>query len=210
MTRRACLVLISSSLVVAGAHDVTHSLSLGSLCPAIPDSASKCPLNGISDVEFEPVCITRQELAEQQNRRCMPGKGPAPYYKDSDGVFKCACCGAPLWEPSKQFDQLPASSWPWPSFHSPPLNGTDGLPNVCHRGPGYGITQRNATADLGMHAKGEVGCRRCGAHLGDFFDSQEEGKDHYCIDGVCLAPPGGKPGSVCTPTVSSEVTAIAV
>jgi hypothetical protein len=109
-----------------------------------------------------------------------------------------------------QFDQLPASNWPWPSFHSPPLNGTDGLPNVCHRGPGYGISQRNATVDLGLHALGEVGCARCGAHLGDYFNSKDEGMDHYCIDGVCMEPPGGKSGSTCAPTTpgteSSTIT----
>merc|ERR1711879_520450 len=76
-------------------------------------------------------------------------------------VLRCT-----IWKPSVQFDQLPAANWPWPSFHSPPLNGTDGQPNVCHRGPGYGVTQRNATLDLGLGAEGEVGCARCGAHLG--------------------------------------------
>merc|ERR1712187_114426 len=98
-------------------------------------------------------------LAEYQTRRCMKGDS-APYYQDSQGVFRCSCCGAPMWKPSEQFDQLPAANWPWPSFHSPPLNGTDGLPNVCHRGPGYGGTNRNATMDLGLGSEGEVGCAR--------------------------------------------------
>jgi peptide methionine sulfoxide reductase MsrB len=179
-------------------------LGKGRLCPAIPTLKSECPMKSISDPEFEAVCVQRSEPAELQQRRCMPGE-KAPYYKDSEGAFRCACCGALLWSPSNQFDQLPASNWPWPSFHSPPLNGSDGLPNVCHRGPSYGFFQRNATMDLGMGALGEVGCARCGAHLGDYFNSEDEGHDHYCIDGVCMEPPGGKANSVCAPTTPGVI-----
>lgn len=179
------------------------------LCPAIPKAASECPMKNITDMEFEAVCVQRSELAELQQRRCMGGK-KAPYYKDTQGAFRCACCGALLWKPSEQFDMLPETSWPWPSFHSPPLNGTDGLSNVCHRGDGYGISQRNATADLGLGVTGEVGCARCGAHLGDYFNTKDMGMDHYCIDGVCMEPPGGKPGSTCAPTVSMDASSVIV
>lgn len=179
----------------------------GRQCPAIPSSAKDCPLKNISDLEFEPVCITRTALAELQQRRCMPGE-KAPYFKDSQGVFRCACCGAPLWLPSKQFDQLPAEQWPWPSLHSPPLDGPDGQPAVCHRGPGYGVQERGIVTDLGLGAEGEVGCSHCGAHLGDFFNSKEEGQDHYCINGVCMTPPGGKPGETCHPTTGAAFSPI--
>jgi len=112
-------------------------LGKGRACPAIPKRAKDCPLKinltTAATVEFEPVCVTRIALAEQQLRRCMPGEH-APYFRDSQGVFRCSCCGAPLWKPDVQFDQQPASSWPWPSFHSPPINGTDGLPNVWNFG----------------------------------------------------------------------------
>jgi len=202
---RSLVSVGSFCLVVLGAaHAPPAGLGKGRLCPAIPDKPTKCT-HKITDFEFELVCVTREENAEMQRRRCMPGE-KAPYYKDSQGVFRCACCGAALWKPDVQFDQLPASSWPWPSFHSPPLNGSDGLPNVCHRGPGYGITQRNSTEDLGLKAKGEVGCARCGIHLGDYFDSQDLGEDHYCIDGVCMMPPGGKPGDVCAPTTPGTIS----
>jgi peptide methionine sulfoxide reductase MsrB len=183
--------------------------SAGRLCPAIPNAAKACSAKNISDVQFEPVCITREINAEIQQRRCMKGQS-SPYYQDSQGVFRCACCGAPLWKPSLQFDQLPADKWPWPSFHSPPINGTDGLPNVCHRGPGYGITNRNATVDLGLGVEGEVGCARCGVHLGDFFNTPDLGVDHYCINGVCMVPPDGKLGDVCTPTEDSSSMSVVV
>jgi len=180
----------------------------GRTCPPIPTKAAECPAK-VNDVEFEVVCVQRTALAELQQRRCMKGS-KAPYYEDSEGVFRCACCGVPLWKPDVQFDQEPAANWPWPSFHSPPIMGEDGLPNVCHRGPGYGVFQRNATVDLGLKAQGEVGCARCGAHLGDYFDDKDNGFDHYCINGVCMAPPGGKLGSVCTPTTDQSQTTINV
>merc|ERR1712050_731638 len=192
-------------------------LGKGRHCPAWPKSAASCPLKNVTDpnMEFEPVCVLHfpqlgGEFAEQQNRRCMPGQ-KAPYYKDAQGVFRCACCGAPLFAPHNQFDEQPASQWPWPSFHAPPLNGTDGLPNVCHRGePKPGVVDRNATVDLGLGAKGEVGCARCGAHLGDYFDTADLGFDHDCINGVCMTPPGGKPGETCQPTIAPTAAAISV
>merc|ERR1712110_139461 len=192
-----------------------QGLGKGRVCPAWPTTAQSCPIKNVTDFEFEAACLIHfpqlgGELSEMQNRRCMPGN-TGPYYQDSQGVFRCACCGAPLWMPHQQFDQEPAAQWPWPSFHSPPLTGSDGLPNVCHRGtPAPGTTDRNATIDLGLGAKGEVGCARCGAHLGDFFDTADQGFDHYCINGVCMIPPGGQAGEVCQPTYATNSNAISV
>eukprot|EP00450_Noctiluca_scintillans_P004691 CAMPEP_0194499986 /NCGR_PEP_ID=MMETSP0253-20130528/16113_1 /TAXON_ID=2966 /ORGANISM="Noctiluca scintillans" /LENGTH=199 /DNA_ID=CAMNT_0039341797 /DNA_START=72 /DNA_END=671 /DNA_ORIENTATION=+ len=191
--------------IVAALYITLAQCASGRLCPAIPTSASSCVVKNLTDSEFEPVCVTRLASAELQQRRCMKGE-VAPYYQDSEGVFRCACCGAPLWAPSLQFDQLPASSWPWPSFHSKPLNGDDGLPNVCHRGGGYGYSERGVVADLGPDAEGEVGCARCGAHLGDYFNNNNLGLDHYCIDGVCMTPPGGELGEVCPPSQPAIAT----
>mmetsp|Transcript_15457 Transcript_15457/g.34043 ORF Transcript_15457/g.34043 Transcript_15457/m.34043 type:complete len:227 (+) Transcript_15457:45-725(+) len=216
---RICLILAAYSHEVsrvdfdgaggAARNDVVErGLGRGRPCPALPKTASECPLN-VSDEEFEPVCVTRDALAELQQRRCMPGE-KAPYYKDSDGIFRCACCGAPLWRPSAQFDQMPASRWPWPSLHSPPLKDDHGLPRVCHRGPGYGIRDKGPVTDQGLGAVGEVGCAHCGLHLGDYFDSEADGLDHYCINGVCMNTPGGKPGETCSPTVLEHTGPIAI
>merc|ERR1719197_1738649 len=87
----------------------------------------------------------------------------APYYVDAQGVYRCSCCGAPLFKPSQQFDQQPASNWGWPSFHSPPINGDDGLPNVCH--VGSDVTSSEEADDLGLHVEGEVRCSHCGHTL---------------------------------------------
>lgn len=224
-------VCVGAAVVISSGHSVDEPKSVpqqvdpplvpglgkGRLCPAYPTDAKSCPLKNVTDpnMEFEPVCVIHfpqigGELAEMQARRCMPGT-KMPYYQDSSGAFRCACCGAPLWMPHQQFDEQPASSWPWPSFHSPPLNGTDGLPNVCHRGePVPGVVDRNATIDLGLGSKGEIGCARCGIHLGDYFDTSDLGFDHYCINGVCMTPPGGSPGQTCQPTVPIDSNAIVV
>merc|ERR1719487_2895311 len=94
-----------------------------------------------------------------------------------------------------------------PGEKAPYYKDSEGVPNICHRGPGYGFdtTSRNATYDLGLGAVGEVGCAHCGAHLGDYFNSKDDDpKDHYCINGVCLAGPGQKPGAVCKPTINPD------
>lgn len=177
------------------------------MCPAYPKS---CDINPeFKDIygEFIPVCLVHFPqigglAAEYQTRRCMDGE-KAPYFQDSQGAFRCACCGALLWKPSQQFDQQPAERWGWPSFHSPPLEGDDGQSNVCHRGPGIvGAVNTDATEDLGLGVTGEVSCARCGIHLGDYFDDDDSGHDHYCIDGACMIPPGGADGSTCPPTTS--------
>ena len=103
--------------------------------------------------------------------------------------------------PSQQFDQMPAENWGWPNFHSPPINGDDGQPNVCHSDEGTpGEVRTGAVDDKGFGATGEVRCARCGIHLGDYFNDETNGKDHYCIDGVCLIPPGEADGETCDPS----------
>merc|ERR1719356_563451 len=198
------LVLISVLLGPCDGHMAKRK------CPAFPKSQAACPIKNITDEfqEFEPVCIKHfpqigGQPAEYQSRRCMNGD-KAPYYQDEQGVFRCSCCGAPLFKPSQQFDQEPASNWGWPSFHSPPINGEDGLPNVCHAG--LEATTADATDDLGLHVEGEVRCSHCGAHLGDYFDNDQNGKDHYCIDGVCLIPPGGYDGEVCPSSFAASTS----
>merc|ERR1712224_567816 len=172
MARLIILGALSSGVV--GHGHVTRK------CPALPTSQAGCPIKNITDPleEFEPVCVKHfpargGALAEYQTRRCMNGD-TAPYYQDSQGVFRCSCCGAPLWKPSQQFDQLPVENWGWPSFHSPPINGDDGLPNVCHVGEGVpGEVTAGEMDDLGLHVPGAVRCARCGVHLGDYYDDDK-------------------------------------
>jgi len=143
-----------------------------------PADAKNCSLKAPQDPEFAPIChpgaLGHAGGAEQPAGRCG--------LNYTDGVFRCACCGEPLFYASTMFH--PAGDG-WPAFHgngSVKINGTD---KVCSPGGT------------------EVVCAKCGSHLGDHFDAGTVASyEYYCIDGVCLLPPGAKEGHVCQPTLA--------
>lgn len=139
--------------------------------PSTPTTAVNCtaPSSKTSDESFATICqpgaMGHEGGAEPPTNRC-----PAVNY--TDGVFSCSCCGAPLFYAVNKYDAQTG----WPAFHGVPVRGGGAMKasnasNVCAPGGGMGT---------------EVVCATCGAHLGDYFDDD----DHFCIDGVCLVPPG--------------------
>jgi peptide-methionine (R)-S-oxide reductase len=85
-----------------------------------------------------------------------------------DGVYRCAGCGAELFDSGTKFD----SGTGWPSFTEPA-----NLEHVELR-PDNSLFMRRT----------EVVCKHCEAHLGHVFDDgpPEEGGKRYCINGCAL------------------------
>ena len=91
-------------------------------------------------------------------------------FPKSPGVFKCVCCGAPVFDQAHKFE----SGTGWPSFFQP-IDGVDGE-----------IVGESEDRSFFMR-RTEVHCNRCEAHLGHVFpDGPRPTGLRYCINGVAL------------------------
>lgn len=112
--------------------------------------------------------VTRQHGTE----RAFTG----PHWDDkSPGLYRCVCCGAPLFDAATQFE----SGTGWPSFFAPIASEA---------------VSEHSDRSFFMR-RTEIRCATCDAHLGHVFpDGPRPTGLRYCMNGHALAkePIGSK------------------
>jgi peptide-methionine (R)-S-oxide reductase len=129
-------------------------------------STDAAPQVNLSDAEWrERLTPEQYEILRQHGTE--PAFAGRYWNVKDDGVYRCAGCGAELFDAGTKFD----SGTGWPSFYEPAV-----AEHVETRtDTSYGMTRT------------EVVCKRCGGHLGHVF---EDGPNptglRYCINSCAL------------------------
>lgn len=114
----------------------------------------------------------KEQLTPEEFYVCRQHGTEAPFSgkynsNKAEGVYKCKCCGAPLFDSSTKFD----SGTGWPSYFEP--YSEDAIKEI-----------KDTTHGM---IRIEVRCSNCDAHLGHVFpDGPEPTGLRYCINSICL------------------------
>ncbi|MDD5249008.1 MAG: peptide-methionine (R)-S-oxide reductase MsrB [Rhodocyclaceae bacterium] len=119
-----------------------------------------------TDAEWRALLTPEQFRVARAKGTERPFSG-AYWNSHDDGIYRCVCCGAPLFDSAHKFD----AGCGWPSFTTPlPAAEVDEAVNASH----------------GMR-RTEVTCGQCGAHLGHVFpDGPQPSGLRYCINSAAL------------------------
>jgi len=157
--------LIAGVAVATRATFIDGQTSRGTTPMPKEDRASKSGENGPEDPWKEKLTPEQYHVTRQ--------KGTEPAFQNKywnhkgKGVYRCVCCGTPLFSSGDKFD----SGTGWPSYTQP-------VSENC--------VETAADSSLFLQ-RTEVLCRRCKAHLGHVFeDGPRPSGLRYCINSAAL------------------------